>query len=215
MQPRAHRPSRVLLFAAALALSCESPGTSPTNPSDPNTPTDPAAPVDPTKPRYKAASGSRLIFRETRYKSDDGAELVSSGVTVYDSKLKTECVFYYNAEDGVQRCLPSTTATLSAGYFEDSACTVPVAISYADCKADTFIAESIVNPAGCGSALRIYELGTEIPINTMPLYSKNSSMCMQTSTRVSTGARKLYRIGRKLDASEFVKVTMETRDIVQ
>lgn len=97
-------------------------------------------------------SGSRLKVRSLE--ATDGA---SQQIGFYDTQLEANC-FFYAAEDGLQRCLPSSVGSLSTIYFSDAACTVQanLIMTTPTCTSPPDLYAFEVVPQSCATLYRVH-----------------------------------------------------------
>lgn len=144
----------------------------------------------------QALSGTRLKSRYLR--GDDGSKVF---VDFRDSMRNENC-FFMPMEDGKSHCVPWTGGELPISYFENSACTMRLAVLVAGsaCRAPKYAYEFL---STCPQAIVLYDLqGMASP--TSVYYRSSTGQCSMLSP---ASGDVFYRPGSKIPTSAFVAGT--------
>jgi len=149
-------------------------------------------------------SGSRIEVRRTvtTYLLQDGGvyKMAPLYSTLFDTKLNTECAMRV-AEDGKQRCLPSSGNAVPSGYFADDKCTAQVMLAPCASTPARYLVSAA--PAACGAPL-LYEVYQLVQLDVAaPRYAGNPGSCSPAGA-LPPGYLS-YRLGGKLAPTEFVE----------
>ena len=184
----------LLLLAAALLAACSknqshAPDESTAGASNGAGGTDSVMVNDPT-----AVSGSRL--RAQYLTTADGARQFHGWS---DKNLGISCHFS-TADDGKQRCLPDTLATVS-GAFADMDCKAPLVQVAASCT-DTPSYVLQTSAGTCGPTTQVYSVGAaQTPTQ---IYFASGTDCVGSDPPAN---QKFFALGAKADASAFLDGT--------
>jgi hypothetical protein len=191
------KKSTVQAVAAETCMVC------PTGPQGPRGETGEAAPIDDSNVQQ---GGDRLVaLVETKALVGEDGSIYRTRVQTdrfFDSVLNLNCRLLVDAE-GQMRCLP-VTPLLVDGYYEDSACTLPLAQN-ADCTTEPYALGAIEVENSCPVQTRydVYQVGSEVSPNR--IYAQGKDGCEVSSP--GTGLR-FYR-AIKISPEQFVAFAEE------
>lgn len=153
-------------------------------------------------------SGTRIKARTTTttMSTADGARYAfTQFVGWFDSQRNEECAPAV-ASDGITRCLPVASA-INDTFFDDAACTIPLAIASAPGCFTTprqYVTQPLAAPACTNAGARVFAAGATHPT----YYSKSGTTCTGPSTL--PGYTWYAASGSELAPTLFAAMTMTT-----
>lgn len=154
----------------------------------------------------ESIDGSRLVRQRTKLVGTDGLVFYFGLPSIYDTVENTVCSSSI-AEDGVLRCIPYGMANIG-NHFSDSACTIPLAFSFANACSNSIpkYAGEVVAGSSCNDPNKfvIYKVTSEF---AGQLYTKSNNTCTSATPLPNY---KYLTIGNKVAPSTFVQVDIQT-----
>ena len=164
---------RILVAVLALLIAC--------SPIDTNVPSTSLLPdlsvVDMAgspPPDLAVVTGPTRIVQRT-WTGSDG--VVVKMADLYDTVEKIPCAVQ-RASDGVARCMP----TAGVIFYQDSACSIPVAHTVVGCAPDKYYRVSTTNQCGVLSPATPHRVGMKLTLSKLYL----GSACLDVSSQLST-----------------------------
>lgn len=163
---------RILVAIPALLIAC-----SPVDTNVPPSPLPDLSVVDmagsPPQDLAVVTGPTRIVQRT--WTGSDGI-VVKLPFELYDTVEKIPCALQ-RASDGVARCMP----TAGVIFYQDPACSIPVAHTVVGCAPDKYYRVSTTNQCGVMSPAMPYRVGMKLTLSKLYL----GSACLDASSQIS------------------------------
>lgn len=131
--------------------------------------------MNPVPEADAAEDGTRIV---NLYRTTADGLRAPEAFYFWDKELEVRCYFQL-AEDGKERCLPVSSASVGTSYFADSGCSVPVSfVSKGICPS---YAVSPTAVASCDSTSTYRYSTYEVGSKTTVVYSKSGDTCTEVN----------------------------------